>query len=486
MTIPRSDNAASPEGSSPLRRLLKMLSIDDAIRYAVLQRIWQLLTGPVTQILIVLNFSRGTQDYYSAFIGLLGTQVFVELGLSVVLINVASHEWAGLKLIHGAVEGNPAALSRLASLNRMMLKWYAVTALLFAVVVSVTGIVFFQNTQSARADDLARENIEWLFPWLSLVLLNAGQLVLLPQTAILEGCHQLDVINRIRFRQILIGSVIVWGMLISGGGLWVLSASAAVRLAGEYYLVRHQFHGFFSSLQTSRAEQVLDWRQEILPLQWRIAVQGMVLWAATHLPLLYVFRGQQTGDAARLGMTWTILSALQAASLAWIETRRPRFGTLIAEKKYSLLDSEFFRMAIISIGLMLAGAITLLAFVWFINLRDEWVFVRLSERLLPVSSVLVYGAGFVATQPGLCANIYVRAHKRDPFLVAATVSNLALAVLQIVLGRQFGVAGVAWGYLVGMTFFQTPLFVFIWEKTRREWHAENSGAAESRKEALDR
>ena len=73
-------------------RLARWAGIDRAVAFAVLARFWQLFTGPVTQMLIILRFTPSTQDYYYAFNNMLGMQVFVELGLHVVLINLTSRE----------------------------------------------------------------------------------------------------------------------------------------------------------------------------------------------------------------------------------------------------------------------------------------------------------------------------------------------------------------------------------------------------------
>jgi len=76
-------------------------------------------------------------------------------------------------------------------------------------------------------------------------------------------------------------------------------------------------------------------------------------------------------------------------------------------------------------------------------------------------------------QPALCTNLYVRAHKRDPFLAAAVVSSSWVAILQLAFGRSLGTSGVALGYLLGTAFIQTPLWLAIWANARREWHRDN-------------
>lgn len=465
-----------PGRENRLIRLARGAGVDRAVAFAILARVWQLLTGPVTQLLIVLHFSRATQDFYYAFSSLLGVQVFIELGLHVVIISVSSHEWAGLSLVNGMIEGDPVARSRLISLGRLMLKWYSIAAGLFAVLLIIAGLAFFPDTMAHRwnvpetANAEVRDRIAWIAPWITLVILNALQLVTLPLTSILEGCHQLPVLNRTRFWQGVTGTLLVWGAVSSGLGLWALSVSAAVRLTGELYLVAVPFRSFFRAFRTPSRHGRVDWKEEILPLQWRIAVQGVVLWFANQLPLLMVFRYLPEGDAARLGMTWTILTAAQAGAFAWVETRRPVFGSLIAAKRYADLDALFFRLAAISTGLLSGFCVCLVLFINLISFRSEWLFVRLSERLLPVTETSLLAAGFVANLPGMCANIYVRAHKRDPFLLAAIVSNLAVMLFQLVPGWKYGLTGIAAGYFVGIAAVQTPLLLTIWWRTRLEWH----------------
>ena len=96
----------------------------------MLARFWQLFTGPVTQLLIVFCFPATQQGYYYAFANLLAMQIFVELGLHVVIINVASHEWSGLELTAGGVHGNEDQVSRLKSLAQTASRWYAAASLL--------------------------------------------------------------------------------------------------------------------------------------------------------------------------------------------------------------------------------------------------------------------------------------------------------------------------------------------------------------------
>jgi O-antigen/teichoic acid export membrane protein len=454
-----------------LKRIQRKTGLDGAIGFAVMMKLWQLLTGPITQLIIVLSFSKATQDYYYAFSSMLGMQVFVELGLHVVLISVSSHEWSRLSLKDGQITGDAAAKSRLISLGRMMFRWYGIAAVIFALTIATAGFLFFGETAIVTGEDMPlREKVAWLTPWIALVIVNGLQLPLLPLTAILEGCNQLSVINRVRFWQAVAGTMAMWLALSSGCGLWSLVASAAVRLAGESYLVGMRFSGFFYAFRSPAAQETVDWKQEILPLQWRIAVQGILLWVANSMPLLLIFKNWPEGTAAQLGMTWTILTALQGAALAWIETRRPAFGALIALRKFGELDQLFFKMMRVSMLIMTGAAIGFSLTVWWMGTRSEWLFERLSGRMLPVGPTAMFSMAMVLLQFALCTNLYVRAHKRDPFLLASILSSLTVATLQIWLGKLYGSSGVAAGYLLGIACVQVPLWTLIWVRTRKEWH----------------
>lgn len=452
--------------SSPLVRLAHRLGLDSAVFFAVLARSWQLATGPVTQVLIVVHFLKSTLDYYYAFNSLLGTQIFIELGLSIIVIAISSHEWAKLTLVDGKPVGDADSLSRLASLHRRMTRWYSIAAMIFLASMSAGGLIYFGTAQETAA----RAAESWQAPWMVMVLVNATQLVLLPMTAMLEGCHQVATLNRVRFWQGVAGTLAVWIAISSGAGLWALVVSSSIRLCGELYLVLFRFRPFFQSLNAVHSGPEIHWKEEVLPLQWRIAVQGILLWFASGLPALLVFSKLPEGETGRLGMTWTILSAAQAAALAWVETRRPQFGALIAERRFDKLDQMFFRQARMSCLMMALAGCFLITLVWIFSHRDEWICQRFSERLLPLTGTCLMAIGFIANQPGLCANIYVRAHKRDPFLLASSISNISVATLQLVLGLKFGVTGVAAGYCLGISLVQTPLLLAVWWRTRREWH----------------
>ncbi|MEQ9407338.1 MAG: hypothetical protein RIK87_06405 [Fuerstiella sp.] len=460
-----------------VKKIGRRFGMDRAVGYAVAARAWQVLTGQFTALLIVFCLTEVEQGYYYVFLYLLAMQIFVELGLHVVIINVASHEWSGLTSVDGRLAGSPKALSRLASLCRGAQKWYLSAAVLFVLLVSGAGYVYFST--GPLIEQMTSGGLPltaWASPWFVLVFLTGMQLVLLPMTSILEGCGQLPTINRIRFWQGVAGSAVVWSLMFSGYGLWALCGSAAVRLAGETWLVAGRFGPFFRSLKQQPTDEVIDWKAEVVPLQWRIAIQGILHWFATHLAGLVLFKAHGEEVGGRFGLMWTVLTAIQAASMTWVETRRPLFGRLIAERNYRELDRQFFHLSRIAMALVLLGGGLFTLGVYVVNQYPNFVFTRIASRVPDLWSTAVFAAAFVMYQPALCTNLYVRAHKRDPFLVPAVISSLTVAGLVFILGVKYSIFGAGIGYLIGVGFVQSPLWLLVWAQCRKEWHTDGKAS----------
>ena len=204
--------------------LARLTSIDPAIRWSVLARAWQAVAGPLTLLLIARNFSQELQGYYYTFASLLALQSFAELGFYLVIINLASHEWAHLGLdAHGRIVGSSDALSRLVSLGRLIVRWYTIVSGVFVVLAIAVGLMVLSRE--------SHPDVEWRAPWLVLVFLTGLLLWIMPFGSLLEGCNQMAAVNKLRAIRAVLETSVIWISILSGAGLWVAVASAVVRLS---------------------------------------------------------------------------------------------------------------------------------------------------------------------------------------------------------------------------------------------------------------
>ena len=272
--------------------------------FTLFTKAWQAAAGAVSLLLIAQFFAPETQGFYYTFSSLLALQAFVELGLYVVIVNLTSHEWSKLSIDSaGRVIGDWVALSRLASLTRFIAKWYTGVSFLYILGVGVAGHVFFSQSKAT--------DVVWQGPWWTVVALAAVQLWLMPILSVLEGCNQVVALNRFRLVQTILEASTMWLLLAAGAGLWVAAGAQAIKVAATLLFVAGRYGRFFSSLLAGQGRERVQWRLEIWPMQWRLALQGLVNYFMFSLftPVMFHYHGPEV--AGRMGMTLQIVGVVQ-------------------------------------------------------------------------------------------------------------------------------------------------------------------------------
>jgi O-antigen/teichoic acid export membrane protein len=438
--------------------LLEKADLDKAVIFALLTRAWQAIAGAVTLLLIAWFFTPEIQGYYYTFASLLALQVFFELGFYIVIVSRASHEWSRLTLdSSGYVTGEPAALSRLASLGRFVATWYACISLLFVGGTGIAGHFFFAQSEPAA--------VSWQAPWWTVVVLAGLQLWLMPSLSLLEGCNQVTVLNRFRLTQSLVEAPIIWISFFAGAGLWVVAVSLTFRIVSTVIFLALGYGRYFRSLAAVRIRERVQWREEIWPMQWRLAAQGSVNYLVFSLftPVMFHYHGATA--AGRMGMTLQVINLIMSMAQAWVQTRVPRFGMLIAKKKYAELDRVWWRASKVSYGFILSGGFT----VWAAILALGEHFPELAMRVLDPLPTVLFLVAFGFMQISYFQALYLRAHAREPFLVVGVLGGLLIGALVLIFGAKHGPTGAATAYLFVVAFFVLPMSTVIWFRRRAEW-----------------
>jgi hypothetical protein len=444
---------------SRIKTHARRFGIDDAVLFVLTAKIWQIISGPVTLILIANYFSPQVQGFYYTFASIIALQTFVELGLSIVILNVASHEWIKLSMgSYGSISGDAGSLSRLASLGRFVALWYGAAALIFIVCVGFAGYAFMEYSGSG--------GVNWEWPWIMLVCISGLQLLISPYNSLLEGCGQISVISKARLIQGIGSSLACWTVFIAGGELWVPVTSALIILVLNVALFLYRYPLFFRQLFSNLSGDTIDWRIEIFPMQWRLAAQGMVNYFlfAVFTPVIFHYHGAEA--AGRMGMTMQILAIIQSVSMAWVQTKAPEYATLIAKHDFLTLDRNWLRNSLVSIVVMVFGVSIFLFFLAVLQTHSQ----NLTERLLPLKIVGILAIGFILMQIIQCFATYLRAHKREVLTMVGLTGGILCGILVWSLGRRFGSEGVAVAFLLVVSCLNLPWVAFIWFRAKSEWH----------------
>ncbi len=414
------------------------------------------------------------QGYYYTFTSVLAIQVFAELGLGTVLTYYASHEWANLALDrYGRVTGDADSSSRLTSLGRFALRWYIVTGAAMTLVLVVAGFGFFA--------DGGDQGFSWKAPWIGLCVVTGLTLCATPIWALLEGCNQVSNVYAYRFVQFVATGVAAWTAIYLGAGLWAASISGMAGLLAMMVTVGRRYSGFIGTILLAQPKGPrLNWRVDILPMQWRIAISWVSGYFTFSLftPVLFHYHGPVI--AGQMGMTWVFVGALMSVASSWIMPKAPRFGILIAQQRYAELDRIFWRMTAVVLSVTIMGATGIWAVVFSLNQLHH----RFAIRLLPPAPTAYLLLATIIVSALLPMATYLRAHKKEPLLALSVTSGFLTAVAVVVLGKYYSAEGVAVGYLA-VSATVTPFVALIWHRRRAEWHAPGGFPSQSSTEKND-
>lgn len=442
---------------------LAAMGIDRAVGFTVIGKAWMSMAGLVSLVFVGHCLSSSEQGYYYTFASLLALQVFVELGLTNVLVQFASHERAYLELsARGTLEGSPVAKSRLASLLRLALRWSGVAAGLFAAVLIAAGFAFFQRFAGNEVE------VGWRLPWIGTVLATAGILALLPLMAFLEGCGFVAEVARFRLFQSMAATVMLWIGLAGGAGLAAAAIYATTNLvAACLWLLTHQ-KTLLYDLLTVGGEEAIAWVREVWPYQWRIAVSWFCGYFTVQIftPTVFAFRGPV--EAGRMGMALTLAGAVVTVGSSWVTTKAPRFGILVTLRRFEEMDTLFRRAVAqaLVVSATVAGAVLGLAGMLTIFQHP------LAARMLPPLPLTLLLLAMLANLLVSAQAVYLRAFKREPFLVVSVLNAALVACLTCVCGRWIGLWEMMAAYLLITWGAGFGLGTSIYLHRRRTWQAE--------------
>ena len=442
------------------------LGINSTILTTLGSRAITVAAGLITLSFITHSLSLEMQGYYYTFNSLIALQIFVELGLNIALVQFSSHEMASLSWQHnGTLEGQIKSKRRLQSILHFALIWFGVAAVVMIVLLCPFGVYFFAASHNDSNLGLNFNN-DISTPWVLLVILAAINIFINAALAILEGCGQVLSIATMRIWQAVLAPACACSILYFGGGLYSLvGASTAMVLVG-FVWIWVNFRAFFTDLLTNHIEESgMNWKNEILPFQWRIAVSWISGYLGFQLFIPLLFETQGPAAAGQMGMTMQLINALNGVAIIWISTRAPTFGSLIANNERCKLDALFFTSFWQSIFILLVGLLTLFSLIGHLSASEsEYV-----GRIVPYEYFYIFCLISVINHIVQSEAVYLRAHKKEPFMIISICGGLTTLILSVILIPKFGLLGAVGTYATSSLIFGLVGGTLIFFSKRKEW-----------------
>ena len=276
-------------------------------------------------------------------------------------------------------------------------------------------------------------------------------------------------IARLRMYQSIIGSLAAWAVLLTGGGLLSMPAMSTALVLTVLIWLWYTKRKFLKNLFSYKVDSVngINWRIEIWPFQWKIALSWLSGYFIFQLftPVLFAYHG--AAEAGKMGVSFSIASALMTIPMAWINTQSPKFGMLISRRDYQNLDSIFDLTLIRSLAAMVLIAIILSVINYFAHVEN----IEYSNRVLEPLPFVFLMIATILNYVTYAQAAYLRAHKEEPFLLISLVSAVLIAVLTFYLGKHYGALGVMSGYLAVCSIVGFCWGSMIFFSKRRKWQS---------------
>lgn len=412
-------------------------------------RLWSTLAGAITLILIPVFLSPFEQGYYFTFASLLALHVFFELGMSQVIVQVVAHEAAKINLDNfGKYDGDEEAIARLAQLKHVLSRWYFIVSLVFAISVSVFGLLFLNSGELSL-------NM-WAPQWLIMVIFFAINTYMSWKLSLLEGFARVSHVAKIKLINSTIGYVLMWFFFFFGGGLWAI---ISVPITSVFFTFAWLRYGQVKTIVNISSDQLplnpINWRKDIFPFQWRIALSWLSGYFTFQLFTPLAFRYFGSIEAGKLGITISLFGAIGTIGYSVISAKIPNFTMMLASQSHTSLVKLFKKLVKISLvftALMSVSAIFLLS---LLTKYDQ----ELGARFADINIMWALAITTIVNCYIFSAATFMRAHREEPMLNLSIVSAFLTSIV-LWYQAQYSIIYMILGYAIICIFVALPWTYF--------------------------
>jgi hypothetical protein len=272
----------------------------------------------------------------------------------------------------------------------------------------------------------------WAGPLALVTLSVAASMPSYPLLSVVEGSDRVAEAYLVRLVCYVIGACLAWGLLVAGHGLFApamapLATAVVVQVWARLRYPALVWHGDLPAF---------PWREQVLPLQRKVALSCVASYLFLNAPTLIVFYLSDAVSAGRLGLSMVIANVVGALSASWLSAKLARIAQLVVTEGTAAARAVFasaFRLALL---LMAAAYALTFAVLWLV--RE----VPLAQRLLAPSDIALLFFVFSMFHTAGMVGVYFRA-RGEEFIASPLIIATGLAVLSSAFfASEHGVQGV--------------------------------------------
>lgn len=376
------------------------------------------------------------------FATLVSLTQLMELGFQPTIARYAAYIYAGSQQIEkiglATAIGNNEAINRglLDSLVESARFVYKFITLIAASIMFIGGTIYIDTLVTQN-----QSRSECLVAWIIYASGYVFNFYYGYLNGLIQGRGDVTGVNKITIVSRIILIIVSAITLFLGYGLLGLGfASLLASIIGRV-LSNRLFHEKYQQERALPAKQQINAKKKLLASLWHNAsrlgivnigafliLRGNVLVASSILGL---------SEASSYSISLTILATLSGLSMVICQIQIPHMSALQVAKDRQKLTIMYGEIQLISLSVYLIGLVLLL-----VAGPDLLQMLHSKAILLPGNLLLLYGLIMLLEVNHSVAGSYIATTNHLPFVPAAIISGLAIAILSIFVVRNFGLLGI--------------------------------------------
>ena len=373
-----------------------------------IQKFVQAFLGFFTVLIISYQLNDLQQAAYFSLNSLYSAYSILDLGLSVLIIQVCSYWFFREK-----------NKNRVSNFFKSFLfktkRWYKYLSF-FCFMIFPLGFIYFDSINGFS-------NMSWQLPLILCVGSMALYLVSIPYISLLEGMNKIEEVYKIKILYYSVGTILSWLIIFGPNPLYAVSMVPLTASIVIYYLVIKKYKSLLYDTEFIGPTNIFSWRKYIFPMQKKVFLSYISSYIFLFVPTLIFSQYGEFELSAKTGVTLVVLNMINVLASSNLIAKTPEitkeFSLKNKQKALIIFLKEFKKTLLFS----LVGFIFLFVMKYF---TPESFFIN---RLLPLSLLFYASLSFFVMHYVASMNVLFRANHHEFFYIESVCLNLLFLCL---------------------------------------------------------
>jgi hypothetical protein len=406
----------------------------------IFQKIIQSISGLFLALLVIVFLNPIEQGYFYAMGSILNSYILLDMGLSSLVLQKSAKYFTNLEWYKNnkivTKPNHKKKNKKFVSFCSWVMNWYC-TLTYFCILIFPVGFIYFYFS------DFGSE-INWIFPWLIIVISLSYSIRTVGFFSILEGAQKIFLVYICRSIIYPFAVILSIFMMYFGYGLY---AQSAVPISSIFiYLIIKKI--YFKNLikVITKNKNNFNWKVNILPQQKKVSLNTISNFLFQHAPVLIIFYCLDPETAGSFAISFIFANISLAIAFSPITSIIPKFTESLLSSK-SIAMNLFFNNLYKSLFLGLFG--TLLTCLILLFLQDFEISSRILDPYQVLGLFVAYGLFYFNNTLVL----FFRASDTEPFAFPILYATLLIIIF---CGFFLSIMG-----LNGFIFFMLLVYVML-------------------------